>query len=388
MPDGSPLARPIAVTHVVRQFHPAVGGFEEVVLNLARRQRRQWGIDARVVTLDRLFTDPATRLEPQAVVDEVPVSRIAWHGSSRYPLAPTVLSKLDQADIVHVHAIDFFFDFLALTRPLHRRCLVASTHGGFFHTGRLARLKQIWFRTMTPLSIQSYDAIIAVSDADALTFAPVAGRRLAQIENGVNLGKFPPRPGIARDPRRIVTFGRLTRHKQVDRLVRLLVALLRLEPGWTLAIAGPSGDHSIEAILKPAFDAGLDGSVQVLGTLPETCLADEIARASWFGSASTFEGFGLAAVEAAASGLIPVLSAIPTFTKLQAALGVGLLFDPDQPEAIAHAMTEQADRLPTEQPGLMRQLAARVAPYGLDAALAAHIDLYAEVLRRARRPAR
>jgi alpha-1,3-mannosyltransferase len=44
------------------------------------------------------------------------------------------LRHLRDADIVHVHAIDFFFDFLGWTKPLHGKKLVVSTHGGFFHT--------------------------------------------------------------------------------------------------------------------------------------------------------------------------------------------------------------------------------------------------------------
>ena len=78
-------------------------------------------------------------------IDGAEVVRIPFFGSTRYPLAPSVIKFIRDADVVHVHAIDFFFDYLAWTKPLHRRKLVVSTHGGFFHTPYAARLKQLYF---------------------------------------------------------------------------------------------------------------------------------------------------------------------------------------------------------------------------------------------------
>ena len=107
------------VVHVVRQFHPSVGGMEEVVLNIARRHLQQGRDQVEVVTLDRVFTRPQERLAQRDVHQGVPIVRVPFRGSSRYPLAPQVLAALRGADLVHVHGIDFFYDFLALTRALH-----------------------------------------------------------------------------------------------------------------------------------------------------------------------------------------------------------------------------------------------------------------------------
>src|SRR5450631_3086470 len=123
------------ITHVVRQFHPAVGGLETVALELASTQVRA-GHSVRVVTLDRIFNSPnETRLSARDSIHGIDVVRIPFFGSTRYPIAPSVIKHLGKADIVHVHGIDFFFDYLAWTKLFHRKQLVASTHGGFFHTG-------------------------------------------------------------------------------------------------------------------------------------------------------------------------------------------------------------------------------------------------------------
>ena len=142
------------IVHVVRQFHPGVGGLENVVLELASAQVKA-GHRVRVVTLDRLFNDARRqKLPPSETLDGIEIVRIPYFGSSRYPIAFSALRHIKDADLVHVHAIDFFFDYLAWTKPLHGRKLVVSTHGGFFHTTYAALLKRVWFHTLTRLSLQ------------------------------------------------------------------------------------------------------------------------------------------------------------------------------------------------------------------------------------------
>jgi alpha-1,3-mannosyltransferase len=71
------------VLHVVRQFHPSIGGLESVVAGLAGEQRRN-GIAAEVLTLDRLFHDPTRRRLPATdQVCDIPIRRIPFAGSRR-----------------------------------------------------------------------------------------------------------------------------------------------------------------------------------------------------------------------------------------------------------------------------------------------------------------
>ena len=136
---------PIKVVHIVRQYAPSMGGMEDVVQNIARQQREHHDQLPRIVTLNRLFRNSSEYLAPEAVVNGVGVVRLPFHGTSRYPLCPQVLQYVGDADVIHVHGVDFFFDYLALTKALHRRPLVASTHGGFFHTAFASRLKKVYF---------------------------------------------------------------------------------------------------------------------------------------------------------------------------------------------------------------------------------------------------
>ena len=89
MSPSGPLG-PSRIVHVVRQFSPSIGGLEDCVLNLCRAQKYDLGLMPRVVTLNRLFQRPDETLPQTDEVGGVPVLRLPWSGSSRYPLAPSV----------------------------------------------------------------------------------------------------------------------------------------------------------------------------------------------------------------------------------------------------------------------------------------------------------
>jgi alpha-1,3-mannosyltransferase len=211
------------VIHVVRQFLPNRGGLEDVVANLCRAQLAL-GLKPSVVTLDRLFSRPELVLPASEVIDGIPITRIPFRGSTRYPLAPEVFKHLREADLVHVHAIDFFFDALALGWLLHRKPLVATTHGGFFHTSDFAGLKKLWFNGPTRLSAQVYRGIAGCSTNDARMFERLAPGKVRVIENGVDLDKFAG--ASSPDPqRRLVSIGRFSKNKRPDRLIATMAAL-------------------------------------------------------------------------------------------------------------------------------------------------------------------
>lgn len=334
------------VVHVVRQFSPSVGGLEDTVLSLTRAQRDRLNIDASVLTLDRLFTAPGV-LPAEDVVEGVPVRRMRWVGSSRYPLAPSVLRHLKNADVVHVHAIDFFFDYLALTRPLHGRRMIATTHGGFFHTGAFRTAKKLWFQTLTRASISAYDRIVACSQSDAELFRGSAGQRLMLIENGINQAKF--QEAASSVPRKtILSFGRFARHKRTDQLLRVFQHLLAVDPEWRLIVAGREADQKASELVEMARELGVADAVRFVFNPTDAGLRDLMGEASFYASLSAYEGFGLAAVEAMSAGLVPILSRIPAFVRLVSAAGVGLNVDADDVSVSATAIAE----LPVADPDL------------------------------------
>lgn len=327
---------PRSIIHVVRQFLPNRGGLEDVVANLAHEQLRA-GARVRILTCDRLFTDLGTRLPARETLEGFEIHRFPFRGSTRYPVTPGVLRDLHDADLVHVHAIDFFFDYLALTRPLHRKPMVATTHGGFFHTGAHAGIKRAWFSSVTRASARAYEAIVACSQTDAEQFRSVAGSRLRTIENGVDLAKF---QGCASPvpTRRMVSLGRFSTNKRPEQLLDALAVLVRRDPSWHLDLVGTESDWTASALEAAIQERGLAAQVTLHLGLSTTEVAAVLRGASIFVSASDFEGFGLALIEAVSAGLVPVVQPNASFRNLAVRYPGITLANFGEPETAAAAI--------------------------------------------------
>jgi alpha-1,3-mannosyltransferase len=323
------------IAHVTRQFTPAVGGLENVVHNLAKAQAST-GHQVRVITLNRTFSNPTALLPEHDKIDGIEVVRIPFWGSRRYPIAPTVLRHLKGADVVHVHAIDFFFDFLAITSFIHRRALVVTPHGGFFHTRFAAQLKKLYFHTVTRALITAYRAVINVSRHDHELFQRIRARGTVWWNNGVDVGKF-LRAGSPVPSKTIIALNRFSTNKRLDRLIAFLAALRRRDPEWKLAIAGSESELSATDLRALAERHGVSQAVEVIVGPSDEQIRQAMWRCSVLGSASEYEAFGIAAIEGLSAGLLPLLSDIPSFRDLVQRTGVGAIVDFDHPDRAVEA---------------------------------------------------
>lgn len=365
------------VAHIVRQYFPSVGGMEEVVRSLAVSQHQGGVIRPSVITLNRVFRDAEVELPSHQVMDGVPITRIPYRGSERYPLAPGVLRAIGDADLLHVHGIDFFYDFLAATRWLHRKPMVASTHGGFFHTAFASRLKQVYFRSVTRASSLAYRQLIATSEHDGSLFRDITqGERLQVIENGVDVNKFagaaasPPRPTL-------IYFGRWAANKGLLEALALFAALRKQQPerGWTFLIAGRPYDLDGATLMRHAQTRGVADAIELIEGPSEDELRAAIGRASYFLCLSHHEGFGLAAVEAMSAGLTPILNDIPPFRRLIERSGRGLLVDRNAPQQAAASLVDFIDALSHEADPRLRTMES-VAGYAWLGVEARYLDAY------------
>lgn len=316
------------IAHVVRQYYPSVGGFEEVVRNLAKHQLAA-GHTPYIITLNRYFKALNDTLPSNEIIDGIQVIRIPFTGSTKYPIAPSVLKHITQADVVHVHAIDFFYDFLAITKLIHRKKLVASTHGGFFHTGYASTFKKIFFNTVTRFSSLFYKKVIASSENDGETFKTiVSANKLITIENGVDIEKlhvenkteFPPA---------LLYFGRWSENKGIYEALALFAKLCEQDKDndWRFILAGRPYDLTLEDIQNKIEKLNIQNKVAIHVNPTIEQLKALTLKATYFLSLSKFEGFGIAPIEAMSAGLTPVLSNIPPFVKLVTETKNGLLID-------------------------------------------------------------
>ena len=327
------------IVHVVRGFYPGIGGLQSVVLELASAQAAAAN-RVRVVTLDRLF-DAANREKLSAVdnINGIEIVRIPYFGSSRYPIALSVLRHIGEADVVHVHAIDFFFDYLAWTKAIHGRKLVVSTHGGFFHTADAAWLKRLWFSTVTRLSMKFYAGVAAVSASDFEQFRLVRPKGMVCIENGANVSKF-YEASACNFQKSIISIGRFAKNKRIDLLIAFVQALRRHDPDWKLTIAGLPGDLKVDDVSTLVEAAGLRDAINVIASPTDETVKTLMRNCSFVAISSEYEGFGVAAVEGMSAGLFPVLSDIPPFRRLVARTGCGMIIDYSQPDVSVRCLLQ------------------------------------------------
>ncbi|HEY5084089.1 MAG TPA: glycosyltransferase family 4 protein, partial [Rhizomicrobium sp.] len=177
------------ILQLTRQFLPAQGGMESVVEGLSAALQSN-GHTVQVATL-RLQFATGLKAPAKSVEAGLSVRRMRHWGPRRYPVALAALQAIRGYDLVHIHAIDFFVDYLSLLRLLHRIPLVVSTHGGFFHTERARAFKEIYFKNVTRRSLGGVGAVVCVSQHDHEMFARVVpAQRIRTIENGANIDRF------------------------------------------------------------------------------------------------------------------------------------------------------------------------------------------------------
>lgn len=346
------------------------------MLNVARQHQANSADTVEIVTLDRVFTDPSAQLAQHEVHQGLPITRIGYRGSSRYPIAPSVLGAIRSADVVHLHGIDFFYDYLALTKPLHGKPMVVSTHGGFFHTAYASRMKQIWFQTLTRTSALAYARVIATSENDGDLFAKVvAPSRLRVIENGVDVEKYAGQ-GARAPGRTMLYFGRWSVNKGLIETLELLQAALTRDPQWRLIIAGREYDLNEADLRKAIAERGLQDKVQLSMSPSQQQLCASMQQAQFFVCLSRHEGFGIAAVEAMSAGLIPILSDIPPFVRLATESGQGVIVNRDRIQAAADSVQALALQADADFDARRTATMAYVARYDWRHVVGRYIDEY------------
>lgn len=317
------------VTHVVRQYLPSIGGMEEVVRNIALHQLKTGQKGTRVITLNRLFRTAKQSVTPdlpaREIIDGIEVVRLPYYGSSRYPICPGILRELADAEVIHVHGVDFFYDFLAATKWIHKRPLVLSTHGGFFHTAFASTAKNIFFKTITRFSSKAYAKVIATSANDGQLFSKIMSEpKLKVIENGVDVVKFADQASQELQPT-LIYFGRWSVNKGLLESLDMFATLQKQNSNWRFIIAGREYDHSLSELETRIQELGLDKSVKLVPNPSDETLRQLIQQSSYFLCLSRHEGFGIAPIEAMSAGLTPILSDIPPFRTLIEKSGFGII---------------------------------------------------------------
>ncbi|MEU7468349.1 glycosyltransferase [Streptomyces sp. NPDC044984] len=291
-----------------------VGGAEQQL----RLLLRHLPVECDVVTL----TNPGAVADGLGA-DGVRVVHLGMGGNRDLAALPRLVRVIRAGgyDLVHTHLYRACVYGRIAARVAGVRAVVATEHS-LGDTQMEGRRLTAGVRALYLASERLGSATVAVSPtvADRLKRWGVPAPRIEVVPNGIDLDRFRFDPerrehtrrrlGLPRGAFVVGGVGRLTRGKRFDVLVRALTLLP--EDHWLLLVGGGPEEHVLR---RTAHEAGVAGRVLFTGERPVVPdgtpgpdLPSLTAAMDLFASPSAEEAFGLAAVEALASGL-PVLYA-------------------------------------------------------------------------------
>lgn len=353
----------------------------------ATASRVDWRIVAPVpwapAWLARMLGKPYVRGDGS--FDEIPVAR------PRYPVLPARLlftavapamalasrrafAESAEAGAAFVHAHDIYPSGAAVRRlatPV-RLPVVLTVHGSDLYSNLVRPRWEAEVRA----SIAAAAAIVCVSAALARDVVLLAGAdpaRVVVIPDTYDVARFAftERPDRSGRPLRLVTVGRLVPVKGHDVLIRALAHAVRAGLDATLEVVGGGPDR--DALERLASAEGLSGRVMFSGPLGDAELPAALGRADAFVLPSRREGFGVALVEALATGM-PVVATRSGGPDDIVGQADGILVEPDDAESLAAGLHEIERRFDGYD---RRAIAGRVlARFGPGAVGAQLVDAY------------
>ncbi|HEX3355538.1 MAG TPA: glycosyltransferase [Tepidisphaeraceae bacterium] len=306
------------ILHAISGIDPSAGGTATALLSLAAAQARA-GLDVTVVsTYERPEPEAAESLRAQGV-------KVAQIGPAKWPLArhldiiPKLRELIVDADLVHTHGMweEIQHQAARLCRELHVP-YVMSPHGMLdpWSLSQSGWRKRIYLAARMRRNLDGASAIHFTTQTERDLVARLELQAPAIVEaNGVDIAAFenlPPRgtfrakyPALGDRPM-VLFLGRLHYKKGFDLLIPAFAKLK--DSNAMLVIAGPDAEGYRNQIQKMIDQHRLGSRVVFTGMLRGSQRIEAFVDADLFVLPSYQENFGIAVVEALASGCPVIIS--------------------------------------------------------------------------------
>jgi glycosyltransferase involved in cell wall biosynthesis len=309
-----------------------LGGAETFTAALARALRRD-GIDASII-----FVGDSEPLAGRLRADGTPFTSLGLPRGRAVLRHPRLLARALSAAGPE-HALLVKTGFLAAAAKLggYRGRVVAVNHGAAIHEPKAPRRVRAKRLADDLSGAWATDVEVAVSEAVLRSARRRPhGRRLELIYNAVDLAEFDPSPKPARSGMPVVGWaGRVITGKGLEDLI---AAVARSPVQLRIAGEGPLlPDLKAYAEAEAVSDrVSFDGRVVQISSFWRNCDLGALP------SNRLIESFGMSAVEAMASGLPVVAARVGAVPEVVRDGETGLLYEPGDVEALAHALTGYA----------------------------------------------
>lgn len=360
--------------HVIPSLGPARGG-----PSLAAR------LMASACARAGLFVDVASTNDNERDLLDVPLGtpiaddgvRYFYFHRDLYPytvsrgLAAWVRESVASYDVVHIHAL-FSFASTAAAHAAKRRGVpfilrplgTLAPYGMAQH----ALLKRTSWQLFERRMIANAAAIHFTSTAERDEALRLTSLRSEVVPLGIDIQACSTRR-VEHEGLRLLFLSRIHPKKQVDVLLRAVARA----PDVTLIVAGDGEAAYVTALKTLASELGIAGRVEWTGHVSGADKMRVLAEADVFVLPSVNENFGIAVVEALASGLPVIVSrGVAIHNEIEAA-GAGIIAD--DVHAVARGVTALFDAALRERMGAQGRLLAERA-FSLDAMASGLIAMY------------
>ena len=364
---------------VISHYYPTPGGTERQAHQLARALTGR-GHEVHVLTMRHGPGPAVTNIEGVPIYRAIHgIQRGALFGLSYLLTATVAILRLGRdAEVLHTHHL--YLDAIAAVgagRILRVPTLAKVACGGA--VGDLARLRgttggRVFLRILHGLDRVATPSRQTEAEVRAAGFPE---GRVVRIPNGVDISRFAPAGAVRTDrsARTVLFLGRLDPQKGVNVLLGAWNEVAFCQPDTTLVIGGVGPEEA--ALRAAATRPGLAGRVRFLGAVPDP--GAHLRTAAAFVLPSWHEGLPNALLEAMATGLPCVATAIGGTTDVATDESDALLVPPGDAAALAKALL----RILTDADlaGRLGAAARRrvVAAFSLDATVIRYEQVYREM---------
>lgn len=354
-------------------YPPEVGGLESHVADLAR------GLARRGHDVDMLTSRSRAGLSRHERREDVDVHRVWMPARSPLGWAAHVAATLPVharlargADLFHAHTFACGLPPLA-TRRRHPRPLVLTLHTSHF----LMRAGRPGWRRVLRWIIGGADYLLATSEEIRRVALDIYPHPRSEVmTNAVDTERFRPLEREAASGRlRIVVPRRLFPKNGVEYFVRAMPLILR-EIEAEADIVGDGPERA--SLTELARELGVIEQIRFLGPRPHAEMPAVFATADVAVIPSLMEATSIAALEAMSCGVPVVASAVGGLPEIIDG-GVGALFEPANPQALAAAVGSLLSR--PDLSALGREGRRRVVEnWSIDRLVERHLEIYARLI--------
>lgn len=364
----------ISLLHLITELEPA--GAEVLLVNIVKNlDRRKYNISVGYIYGQGTLTGELR----EAGIEAYDLSR---NGK----IDPLVIIKLfclirkKKIQIIHTHLVHASIIGRIAAKLAGVKSIITTRHYVYYH-----KEKSLvnWVERKTAVFNNNFIAISNAVKEYMVNREKYEPDRITMIYNSVDLGLFDSRDRdvIPRNNNFLIgSVGRLHPSKGYDTLLKSMPQVIEKFPQVKLMIAGNGTEKA--HLEKLCTQLHISDKVIFLGRKTPEEIRNLLREINLFVLVSNWEGFGLAVVEAMASGLAVVTTKVGGLPEIVENGRTGFLVPPVQPHALAEKMIRllKDQKLSMEMGKQGRKRAA--AFFSLDRIIMKLEDLYRELLNQ------